>query len=422
MQNIEKDNNIGVKYRDLLSEKNYILETISKIISRFGDGIDTIAFSLLIYAVTGSTLLVATLFAVNGIPNLIFGMISGVACKYVPDKKIMAICDLGRFTCVLLIAILFATGNLEVWHLYIITFLNSSFESFREPASMSIIPKILPQEKLEHGLAFSSSGCKTAELIGLAMAPLIISLIGIGGAIFIDAITFLICGLLITIMKLKSTVSDEKITIKGTINDLKEGFLFIKKETLILIVVIFAAVLNALVVPLNALQAPYVEEVLGVGSSALSVISIGILLGMTVAGIFAPKLKEKLGNRKMFIFGGILIGITYLVMAILGNIHNYQLMYLALSINVFLLGIGVILLTFTLQITLMKTVEQEFLPRVVAIFNAGALCATPIAACIIGIISEFINIKSLFLIFGVLVAIVFSVLLPSKTVKRFDEC
>ena len=258
-----------ITYKDLFCERNFMLDTLASIISRFGDGIDTIAFSLLVYHITGSTLLVATLYGINGIPNLVFGMISGVACKYITDKKIMAICDFGRFACVFLVASLFLTGNLAVWHLYVITFLNSSFESFRGPASISIVPKIIPMEKMEYGMALSSSGCKLSELIGLAIAPLIIGTMGLGWAVVIDAVTFFICGLLILGFRIKdSTVSAKNITIRDTFNDLKEGFLFVKSDMLILYIVIFAAVLNAFVVPLNSLQAPYAEEVLGVGGTA----------------------------------------------------------------------------------------------------------------------------------------------------------
>ena len=110
--------------------------------------------------------------------------------KYITDKKIMAICDFGRGACVTLVAVLFITGNLAIWHLYVITYLNSSFESFRGPATTSIIPKILPQEKMEYGMAFMTSGTKVSEMIGLASAAFLIGILGLGGAIIVDAVTF----------------------------------------------------------------------------------------------------------------------------------------------------------------------------------------------------------------------------------------
>ena len=67
-------NNILKKYAKLWYEGNYLKELVGAALSRLGDGVDTIAFAILVYHITGSTLLVATLFAVNGLPNLIFGI------------------------------------------------------------------------------------------------------------------------------------------------------------------------------------------------------------------------------------------------------------------------------------------------------------------------------------------------------------
>ncbi|MGL4773128.1 MAG: MFS transporter [Clostridium sp.] len=408
-------------YLSLIKEKNYILQTIATIISRFGDGIDTIAFSLLVYEITGSTLLVATLFGINGIPNLIFGMISGVVCKYVTDKKIMAICDFGRFACVSMIALLYISGNLAVWHLYVITFINSSFESFRGPAATSILPKLIPMEKIEHGMALSSTGSKTAELAGLAIAPFIISVFGLGAAVLIDGITFLLCGLLVMAIKLKdSVVANEALTVKKYFIDLKEGFSYIKNDNLIINIVVFAAVINALVVPFNSLQAPYVNEVLKTSSGALSVMSICLLAGMTIATIFAPSIKGKLGNRKMFIYGGVIIGITYTIMALLGNLDE-KLIYVALGVDTFVFGVGALLVNFPLQMIMFKKVPREYLARVAATFNAVALCSVPVTAFVIGIISEFVSIEKLFMVFGIVIAVLFLMQSMSKVVRKYDE-
>ena len=43
-------------------------------------------------------------------------------------------------------------------------------------------------EKLEHGIALSSAGAKTAELIGLAIAPVIISMLSLGGVVALSAV------------------------------------------------------------------------------------------------------------------------------------------------------------------------------------------------------------------------------------------
>lgn len=412
----EKDNS----YLSLLSERNFLLETLATIISRFGDGIDTIAFSLLVYEITGSTLLVATLFGVNGIPNIIFGMISGVACKYISDKKIMVICDFGRFIGVGLIALLYLSGNLAIWHLYVITFLNSSFEAFRSPANTSIFPKIVPKEKMEHALAFSSSGCKIAEVIGLAIAPVIINFTGFSLAILIDSITFLVCGILIMGLKIKDEIkANIDVKIKDYFVDLKEGFIYIKNDGLILNIVIFAGVINALVVPFNSLEAPYVKKVLGVGSEALSIMNISLLVGMIITTMVTPKIKEKVKNKNMFIMGGIIMGIAYFNMSLLGVLEK-EFIYIGLTVNSFILGLGIVILNFPIQVSMMKKIPKEFLPRVSATMNAVALCAVPVSAFIIGIISQIIEIKTFFMVCGIITVVLFILQNLNKVMDEYN--
>jgi MFS transporter, DHA3 family, macrolide efflux protein len=416
-----KENSFIKRYlkSPLLKNSNFLKELASTAISRFGDGIDTIAFSWLSYKITGSTLLVATLFALNGLPNIIFGALSGGLSKYYSKKSIITFCDIGRGICVMIVAILSLTKNLEIWHLYVVTFLNSTFEAFRSPAATAMVPEIIPVEDLEEGIAISSSSSKVAELIGLAMAPVIIALSSIEVVIIVDALTFFICGILISSLKLKGNLNDEQLTIRGYLKDLKEGFLYIIKDKLILNICIFGAVVNALVVPLNAFQAPFVEEVLNRGPDAMAFMNIPLILAMTIGVVFAPKVKSKIGGRNMFIWGGVLFGINYCLL-ILNKFDNINLNNLLLIIESFLMGIGIIFINFPVQIAMFKKVDKEYLSRVAAICNALMLSAIPITSCIIGVISKYIGIREIFILFGALTIFIFIMQYLNKEIKKFE--
>ena len=409
-----------ITYKALKNEKNYLKLLISSATSRFGDGVDSIAFSWLVYTITGSTLSIALFFAINSIPNLIFGMISGTVSNYFPKNKIMAICDTGRFLCVSLICFLFITNRIELWSLLTVTFLNSSFESFRAPASTSILPLILPKKKLDRGIALSSSSDKFLELIGIATSPVIISIFGIGGALFVDAITFLICAIIIFTLKFKEELKDRKsMSFKNNLLDLKEGFKYTLNNKFIFNLCIFGAIINALIVPLNVFQAPYVTEVLNRGVEALPFISVPLSIAMIVSALFVPKLKEKIGAKKLFIFSGVIIGFTYFNMSFLGDVPRWAT-YLLLSINTFIMGAGIMGLNIPVQIAVVKATDQVFLPRVVAILSTLLLCSVPLTSCVVGLLSKVISIKTLFLIFGAIFCLVFILQFKNKNMKQFD--
>ena len=67
-----------IGYRDILSQKQFMKIIFADVISRFGDSIDAIAFTWLIYTVTGSAAWSAVIFAVNQIPTVLLQPFAGV--------------------------------------------------------------------------------------------------------------------------------------------------------------------------------------------------------------------------------------------------------------------------------------------------------------------------------------------------------
>jgi DHA3 family macrolide efflux protein-like MFS transporter len=330
------------RYVLLKNEKNYWKSTLGQMFSRCGDGIDTIAFSILIYEITGSTLQVATLFAVNGLPNLIFGMISGVVTQHKSEKVILSICDFGRGLCAFLTAVLYLTGWIRGWQLYIITFLNSSFESFRAPATASVTPKILNKENMDAGIALQTSATKLLEVLGLAVAPALIGLLGLGSAIAIDSILFMICGVFSVTLHLPK-VEQEKMTLSNSVNDLKQGFSYLVKRKQLVNICIFTCLINIVFIPINVFQVPYVQDQLH-----------GVFLALPylifVAIIFAPEAVQ---------YGGLAVG------------------------N-FMMGTGIAISSFIIQTQMFAVVEQNYLSRAASIMNMFALCIVPVFSSLSG--------------------------------------
>ncbi|MEI0739928.1 MFS transporter [Paenibacillus sp. JTLBN-2024] len=176
--------------RALSAHRSYLVMMAAKIISRFGDSVDSIAYSWMVYMLTGSEVLMGTLFAVNFIPGIAFSPFTGVLVDRWSKKRIVIIAGTGRGVMVSLTALLYFTGLLEPWHLFVVTLINSSFECFSTPAEMSLVPRLLPKELLLTGNSLTSSASRTAELGGMAAAGGLIALVGISGTMVVDAATF----------------------------------------------------------------------------------------------------------------------------------------------------------------------------------------------------------------------------------------
>lgn len=410
--------NVNLGYKSLLTEKAFLMNLTANLISRFGDSLDAIAYGWMIYQLTGSKALLATLYAVNAIPNIIFQPIAGVFVDYFKKKRIVALCDLGRGLLVLLTAFLFLIGLLRPWHLIVITFCNSTFESFRGPASMSMFPFILCKEKYSLGTAFTQSSSRFVEIIGYAAAGIIIATLGISGAIIIDGVTFLICAFIIIFIKYNGEVIKKKaVDYKVYFNDLKDGFKYFKNNKLIANVCILGSLFGALMVPFNALQAAYVSEGLKQGPEIISFISIALTIGLILGSLAYPKIANKIKGIYLLAASGAFFGTVYVIFALLPLLSKNLLIPIA-TITCLLGGVVASLFMMVIQVSFMSNVEQEYLGRVGGLFNSMAMCSAPIASMIVAAIAPFISILYLYAGCGMLVILLFISQLFNKHLRK----
>ena len=75
-------------YREVLKEKDYRALLISTMVNRFGDALDAVAFTWLVYQVTHSGSWSAIIFGLNMFPNVIVQPFAGAIVEK-KDKKRM---------------------------------------------------------------------------------------------------------------------------------------------------------------------------------------------------------------------------------------------------------------------------------------------------------------------------------------------
>ena len=77
----------------------------------------------------------------------------------------------------------------------------------------------------------------------------------------------------------------QKFDRKAYVKNLADGFSYVKKDAIIRIFLLLAVFLNAILVPLNSLQAPLAGDILGGGAEILSILGISITVGMLLGSV-----------------------------------------------------------------------------------------------------------------------------------------
>ena len=195
------DKNKKIGYRDVFRQKEFMKMIVAALINRFGDAVDAIAASWIVYEITGNAVWSAVIYGVNKVPTVLITPLAGAWVEGRKKKMIMIVTDIVRAICVAFVATGYLFDFLQAWMLVVTTFAISTAEAFRGPASTALMPKVLKKEFFSCGMALMSTASSAVELVGTAMAAGIIAVIGTAGAIYVDMVTFLLSAFVIFFCK-----------------------------------------------------------------------------------------------------------------------------------------------------------------------------------------------------------------------------
>jgi MFS family permease len=180
-----------------------------QLVSTIGSGLTGFALGVWIYQETGSV----TLFALNmlayALANLLVSPIAGVLVDRYDRRWVMILSDTGAGLATLSIALLYVTGNLEVWNIILATAFTSAFSAFQWPAYSAVTTLLVPKEQLGRAGGMVQIGEAISQLLAPAVAGVLFVTIGLGGVILIDFVTYLFAVLTLLIVRVPSPERSE---------------------------------------------------------------------------------------------------------------------------------------------------------------------------------------------------------------------
>lgn len=412
----ENEIEVKVKWRDLRTQKDYLKVLVANTISRFGDSIDAIAFTWLVFAITKSASWSAIILALNYLPTIFIQPFAGTLVENMDKKKIIVITDMIRGLVVAALAVLYLMNLIVPGVLVVFTLIISIAEAFGMPAASALIPKILAKEYYEVGVALSGTLTTIVQLVGLASAGIIIGLFGIQTAIFIDASTFFACALITMTIKYKSKIVEKvKVSVHSVRMSMMEGLHYAMKKEPIRNFLLIAVILNALLVPLNVLQVPLIVEVFKQGSEMMSIMGIAILSGMGLGSLSFPAIGKKVPVLTRMVIGGMMIGSCYILLLSGAYLRFSSIaLYVVVFIVQMILGFSAAIMNATVSVLFMKQVEETYYARVSALMNAMATAAMPVTSFAVGAVVAFVSVGKLYLACGILTILLFIVVAVKK--------
>ena len=393
-----KDTKNRGNYLKILKVSEYRKFLLSNLINRFGDSVESIAFTWVVYQITNSASWSAIVFALNMLPNVIVQPFAGAIVENMNKKQVVIATHFLRASLITLFIILFKLDYVNPLILSCFTLIITTVESFNLPASTSFIVQVIKREDMNAGISLNSVFTNAASLIGSGAAGFVIANFGAEAAMFIDVSTFVIAAILIKLIKVATdAVSNDtdctKSISSGYLKMLKEGIVYVFKTPVVRNLCTICIVLNCMLIPLSALQAPIADDIFGMGSELLSFAGIFSSIGGIVGAVILPYIAKILSPLKITIWGIFLliIGMTCIPAGRLVK-GNALLSYILISASFFIMVSASSLVIGIINIQFMKCVDHNYLARAAAFFNSSVIAAMPISSFIVSMLISHISV------------------------------
>lgn len=391
-------------YKDVLTQKEFLKMMIAALINRFGDSIDAVASTWIVYQLTNSAAWSALIFGINNLPTIVVTPFAGVWVEGKNKKKIMVVTDFIRAIVVASVASLFLLGMLQPWMLLVSNTIISTAEAFRTPADLAITPKVLDERLYDYGMSLHKSLSQIVQLVGAGCAAGIIAIVGISGALYIDMTTFILSGLIIIFVNSKEhNLKKKKFVVSEYMSDFMDGIHYIRKESVIVFFLTYTVFLNAILVPMNSLQAPLATEVLHSGVEILSIISVSFTVGMLCGSVIYPMVAEYIGRKTLFCISGLFFGLYYILLVVCQPLYGNRLVTdsLVACLSV-IFGIFIGFCQCSISILFMKNVSKEYIARVGSIATSICVISLPVVSFIISGVVTVVSTQTIFIFAGII--------------------
>ncbi len=384
----------------LLKIRNALIFVLSRILSRFGDSLESLALMYLVYDLTGSAVAMGTVMLFSMIPNFLISPIAGVIADRYSKKRIMFIAEMVRAGAIILIPVLMFSGTIQLWHIYSMAVLVSVAESFFEPCANIVFVSIVDKEELHLVNSVSTVLGRIAGILGYSLAGLLIVFVNKEVLFIFDSITFLLSGVAVLIIKLPKSQEKKIGKALEIISDFKEGVKYIFTTKLIPILFLGILILSALLVPLERFVPVAVDQIFSLSPTWAGIFMTTLTIGSIVGGILYPILvKKNIKLKNAYLYNLVLLGVVILISCYIKSQYILFIMFFSVGAISSIIGSW----SFT---EIQKSCDERYLGRVGSVATMVMLAAAPLASFLSGVLIEAFSLINVWKLAGLLFIVV----------------
>ncbi|SHF16287.1 MFS transporter, DHA3 family, macrolide efflux protein [Lampropedia hyalina DSM 16112] len=363
---------------------------------------------------TGSVASLATAGLAALLPQALLGPIGGICADRYSRRLLMIGADLISALCMLVLITLFLTDSVQLWHLYVMMAVRSAMQAFQTPAASASTVMLVPRSFLPRAAGLNQTLMGLMTVVAAPLGALAIGIMPIGWALGIDVATAILGIVPLLLFRIpQPKVPQEQ---RGSfLMELRAGVRFISDDRGLLRLYGLLGMVILIIMPSFTLLPLLVKAHFGGGPTQVAIIEglggAGMIAGGMLVAALAPR------RQMRWVLWGFALSCLTLAFSAWAPAHMFWLAVLWWSISCVAFIMGNAPLTALLQ----TIVPPHLQGRVLSLLGTIMGLAAPIGLALATPLGEWIGIRWLFVLMGVLGGIVSLLGLWSPTMMGLDE-
>jgi MFS family permease len=394
--------------------KNLILLLLGRVVSDIGSSIQMLIMPLYIIDEGGSAATVGLFSFLSLMPIILVYPFAGVIGDRLNRKRIMVISDFFSAAIVLILAYISYIDRMNIVLLLIIQVFISLLHGFFDPATKGMVPQLVEEEELNK----TNSKIASLRILSGIVAPLIAVTLytkyGVTLLFIINGMSFFVSGISEMFIKYQHVKKESLKGIKGILNDLSEGVIFIKENQIIRKLSVFFLAIFAFIQPVFAVILPlFFRTKLDYTDTEYGYIQVTLFIGALLGSILAGLLDKEKNLIKPLITGVISVVLAMCMFSgllfpgVVSTLGNGSLTYIVLfSGAMFALYTSILFIYIPLQTIIQTVTPNEYMSRVFSIVGLISKGGMPFGAIVYGLILNKVEIYIAVVVAAVMILLI----------------
>jgi DHA3 family macrolide efflux protein-like MFS transporter len=369
---------------------------------------------------TGSATVLATATLVALLPQVLLAPLAGALIDRWNRRLVMIVADASIALATIGLAVLFWSGSVQVWHVYLLMFIRSLAGAFHWPAMQASTSLMVPKEQLSRIQGLNQMLQGGMNILSAPLGALLLEVLPIQGVLAIDVLTASLAIVPLLFIPVPQPKRNENLApheAGPTVwQDLKAGFHYVWSWPGMVMIVVMAAVINLLITPAFSLLPILVTKYFNGQAMQLAWMDSAWGVGMLLGGLI---LSAWGGFRRRVLTS--LVGLVFMGLGLTGiGLTPASAFGLAVACT-FFAGMMNPIVNGPLFAVLQTVVEPEMQGRVFTLIMSVSSAMTPLGLIIAGPLVDVLGPRSWFVIGGIVTTLMGAAAFFVPAITRIEE-